>query len=825
MRLISTEQDDNNIVWHLLVGTLHRFRSVIQQQDDNDIVWYLLEGYRKEFYNSPSAGRHKFDVEPGGVLTFNITGLTSEGKYLAREALAAWAKVLGIRFQETDSVDAHILFDDNSRGAWVRPFVEGGIIKQSEINVSSSWLSEYGTNLNSYSFTTYIHEIGHALGLGHPGHYNFDLGRHNVGKQFELDARLFTVMSYARETENPVTAEFALNVWPATPMLFDIAAVWKLYGKPAVGFNAGDTVYTSRNVPDVGPYQQQGWRPANAVTLIDTGGEDTLYLGDTSDVLGFGESKGLDLGHPSDYNVFGFGSINGAPIDFVNRTAAWNLIFLGEIENIYGGGGDDILIGGPADNVLVGESGDDTLQGSGGDDIFVFAPGHGSDIIKDFNRSVISGTDRIDLIAFNLNSFDDVRMTVGNAGVTIDLSASGGGTILLEGLDRLPGSDSFILSAQATIAGTSGDDTLTGTSGADTLDGKGGNDTLIGGLGNDVLIGGPGEDTASYADSNTGVVVRLHYVAGLWGDVAQGDTFTLLPASEYQDPRGDNPDRRVPDIEHLRGSGHDDTLAGDSRDNQLWGGAGDDRLYGGPSGGDDTLWGENGNDRLYGGAGNDTLTGGAGADTLIGGDGEDTASYADSNTGVVVRLHDVSSFRGGDAEGDTFGRMLTVGYTDAQGNNRSEQVPDIESLQGSIYADVLAGDSRDNQLWGGAGDDRLYGGPGGGDDTLDGGDGNDRLYGGAGNDTLTGGPGNDTLTGGAGSDVFVFAPGHGSDTVMDFTNGDRLDLTAFGDLDNFDDVRMTVGNAGVTIDLTGVNGGTVLLAGLDSLPDSDSFIL
>ena len=128
---------------------------------------------------------------------------------------------------------------------------------------------------------------------------------------------------------------------------------------------------------------------------------------------------------------------------------------------------------------------------------------------------------------------------------------------------------------------------------------------------------------------------------------------------------------------------------------------------------------------------------------------------------------------------------------------------------------MLAGDRRDNVLDGGAGDDALYGGPGGGDDVMLGNAGNDRLFGGLGNDRLDGGAGNDRLAGGAGTDVFVFAPGHGADTITDFANSqDRIDLTAF-DLTGYDDLTVTSGTDGVTIDLSAHDGGTILLEGFD----------
>ena len=176
---------------------------------------------------------------------------------------------------------------------------------------------------------------------------------------------------------------------------------------------------------------------------------------------------------------------------------------------------------------------------------------------------------------------------------------------------------------------------------------------------------------------------------------------------------------------------------------------------------------------------------------------------------------------------------MTVEYPDANGDIQSEQVPDIEHLHGSDHDDTLAGDSRANTLAGRGGDDTLYGGPGGGDDTLYGGDGQDRLYGGkgddalfgnAGDDALHGGPDDDSLYGGPGDDTFVFAPGHGEDRIRDFGHGaDRIDLSAFEDIDSLADLSLSQDEIGVTIDLSAHGGGAVTLEGYQpgDLSDGD----
>ena len=216
-----------------------------------------------------------------------------------------------------------------------------------------------------------------------------------------------------------------------------------------------------------------------------------------------------------------------------------------------------------------------------------------------------------------------------------------------------------------------------------------------------------------------------------------------------------------------------------------------------------------------GNEGNDMLEGGAGADRLNGGIGEDTASYESSDVGVVVRLHSLAAL-GGHAEGDSFIGLVTVQDT---------EVPDIEHLTGSSHDDTLSGDLRNNTLKGRDGDDTLYGGPDGGDDRMYGENGNDSLFGGIGNDTVHGGIGNDTIYGGAGDDAlsggadddtFVFAPGNGDDTITDFTDGDdKIDLSAFADIASVDDLSMDQREGNTVIDLSGQDGGTIIVSDFD----------
>ena len=224
--------------------------------------------------------------------------------------------------------------------------------------------------------------------------------------------------------------------------------------------------------------------------------------------------------------------------------------------------------------------------------------------------------------SITLNRVDDADLTADS--FLFDADAP----VVMPGTDApvvMPGTDApVVMPGTDALTGTAGADTLNGTAGADTLNGLAGDDTLNGGAGADALNGGPGADTASYLDSNVGVLVRLHNANAVrYGD-AEGDTLT--------------------DIEHLVGSNHNDILAGDGEDNLLDGGDGDDVLYGGPAGGDDEMYGGNGDDRIFGGKGNDILTGGEGSDYLKGGPGEDT---------FIIDGDDMDVLYGG-TEKDTF---------------------------------------------------------------------------------------------------------------------------------------------------------------------------
>ena len=550
------------------------------------------------------------------------------------------------------------------------------------------------------------------------------------------------------------------------------------------GNGAGEIVfYNNTGTADNPEFTIKSFANHTTLTLYDSNGEDTLDL--RTDI----HDQQIDLRPEGISDVYGL---------------TGNLIIARDtlIENVIAGSGDDRITGNSAANILDGGAGADFLDGGAGEDWVTYersdagvtvhlgegtvTDGHAEgDVLVNIEHIIGSAHDDV------LTGDDDANRLEGGAGADRLDGGAGGDWVSYRlsdagvAVDLLAGTVSGGHAGGDVIAGF---EHITGSAYADVLAGDDGANRLEGGAGADTLTGGAGEDTASYTQSAAGVVIRLHSGVIRGGD-AEGDTFAAMVTVAYTGSDGETRQETVPDIEHLRGSAHADTLAGDSRANRLEGGPGDDRLYGGPGGGDDVLQGGPGADALFGGIGDDVLEGGPGADTLKGGSGADTASYGQSATGVEIRLHSGLA-QGGVAEGDV--------------------LDSIEHLTGSAYADTLAGDADANRLDGGGGVDwlsyadsdagvdvTLTDGIGAGghaegdvfagfenvegsrhDDVLAGDNGDNHLAGGDGNDGLRGNGGDDVLAGGAGADRMV--GGSGEDWVIyaDSDSGVTVDLDA-----------------------------------------------
>jgi serralysin len=507
-----------------------------------------------------------------------------------RLALAAWAGVADINFEEvisTDDADIRLWRVTDDEFAQLPGGQSGGLgLAESpwdpsdKVNVyfnsdGDGWITPNGLMPGGYAYATLIHEIGHALGLAHPhaGDPSLPEGTAFPGVNSpisrgtnDLNQGVFTIMTYndGWQTQYPdykaLEGNFGFG-WQAAPMALDIAAIQTIY-KGSLKVNAPEN--TSYALPSAnGP--GTGWR-----SIWDTGGNDTISAIDAKDSVQISLQAAPLVGRTAGGTVsYAEGVIGGFTI--ANGVT---------IEDAIGGNFSDSISGNQVANILVGGNGDDVLHGGAQGDQLI--GGDGSDTASYlFDRAVSLSLD---------GSIAATGTAAGDVLNSIEWII-GSGT----GSDVLAGD-----AGENVIQGNGGGDKLFGRDGDDTLDGGAGDDTLSGEAGSNTLIGGADFDLVSYFNDGA-LALALDGMFAASGSAA---------------------DDEISEVEGISGSNiGNDKLAGDARANRLYGNGGNDKLYG--NSGEDYIRGGIGEDYISGGSDNDLIRGDDGADDLFGREGAD----------------------------------------------------------------------------------------------------------------------------------------------------------------------------------------------------------
>jgi Ca2+-binding RTX toxin-like protein len=777
-----------------------------------------------------------------------LYALTSEQQSAVTSALSSWSAVANLNFTLTSDDITNVgdlrfgayRLMDNQTAAWA-------YFPANNPSAGDVWIGPQTNDANpghgSYDYMTFIHEIGHALGLKHP----FDVSSTNKTLLDPLlDDVHFTVMSYNSN----------YSYQPTTPMVLDILAIQSLYGANTL-WQAGDNVYK--------------WAPDQSIfeTIWDAGGNDTI---DGSNQLG---SVNINLNEGS------FSDIGKAFVNLTTQTAINNglaIAYGAKIENAIGSNFNDVLIGNGLNNVLNGAGGLDVMAGGAGNDTYILDDSAELALIyedtnpgRDLLTITYAATAQANIIDLNQTSLVNVesaRITGGGAfallgnaldnklfgnagndwldgGTGVDTLTGGAGddTYLVEniadsvielageGRDLIRTSISYTLGANIedgllfgnaalNLTGNELDNALTGSAGNNVLDGGVGIDTLIGGAGNDTYNLDQAAELELMQESNeTGRdLLNILY------DATQNSLVNLSQGN-------------LQNVESVRltgagaftviGNGQDNKLFGNADSNLLEGGAGADTLTGGagndiysvdnvgdvvvelPGEGYDevkswinytlgintevgrllgnamlNLTGNELNNVLVGNDGNNVLDGGIGFDVMVGGAGNDTYNLDQAAELAAVQ------------EANDPGRdLLNILYNAAQNSVvdlNQVNLLNIESVRiNSTGAFTLLGNAQNNKLFGNA----------------------EVNY-------LDGGAGVDTLTGGAGDDIYIVDTV--GDTVAELV-GEGRDLVkssiSYTLGANFEDGQL-LGTAVINLTgneqnnvLTGNDGNNILSAG------------
>ncbi|MBI4291740.1 MAG: hypothetical protein HY661_09700 [Betaproteobacteria bacterium] len=557
------------------------------------------------------------------------------------------------------------------------------------------------------------------------------------------------------------------------------------------------------------------------------------YLGVTSgsDLSDYYDDY-IDAGAGADYLVGGAGAdvlIGGEGDDTLvadvvaytyvpNYVASWT--GLTDLMPLFGAPGEDYLEGGPGNDYLVGHDGD-YLDGGPGADILIdrglsgaFGPVDEASEEGPTGQIVMIGGEGDDQIEAEAHSvyvdggegYDTIVVRASPGSFALVMAGEGDDDILIESeaaeVDGGPGNDVYRISTASTVTISDQDANagnfdrieisdvdwpgVTGFSSRAMLIGRDGLDLVIEAdpaqMFDEVLESGQSLFSLTISNWFAGDEYKIEQIQFGSGEI----DFELeeMEAEEFGVEQSDIA-QSIFDPAAIEAEMAARALAAASAPQTLQTGTEGGAIVG--AGGNDSLSGAEGEDTLVGGAGNDTLSGGLGKDVLEGGTGDDTYRFDVGDgcdtiddtatpeapnslvfgpgiTPASVTLQPGSLLVGPPENGDE----IEFSSFDPDAPEGAYPIGNFEFDDGTVltYTDLLA---RGFHINGSSADD-VVGGT-------------------ALADRIDGGAGNDLLLGGDGSDTYVFMPGWGDDTLIDW--GGDGDTLSFGSGISPEDVRVS----------------------------------
>ena len=291
--------------------------------------------------------------------------MTDIAEARAAQAFQLWDDLLAVELIEVaDNPSANIVFNyswDTAEDLSYTRYVyndEDNEPRSTDTMVDADvWMHSRDPNLDEDSdlvwggagLYEYLHQIGHALGLTHPGPYNITANYDDDATHYQ-DTRQYTLMSNFNAEDNGSGADHiggSTRAYGGTPLLHDIMTAQAIYGANMTT-RTRDTVYGFNSTAGRDAFDfTVNTRPV--VAIWDAGGIDTL------DLSGFTDDQAIDLREGA------FSSVGPLTSNLAIAHGA-------EIENAIGGPENDSIIGNSLDNLIQGGDGEDSIYGGGGYD-------------------------------------------------------------------------------------------------------------------------------------------------------------------------------------------------------------------------------------------------------------------------------------------------------------------------------------------------------------------------------------------------------------------------------------------------------------------------